>query len=98
MARKLKITEEQAQMLMAEGITLTADVAATNGNLSQAVANTKQQARNSGINLDDANIQIKASDTNESRIVDMKNLRENRIRALRAKGQSYTVRDFLGKL
>ena len=49
MARQLRITEEQARMLRAEGITLNADVAATNGNVDQAVRNTRQQAKDSGV-------------------------------------------------
>lgn len=100
MARQLRITEEQARMLRAEGITLNADVAATNGNVDQAVRNTRQQAKDSGVDLKDVTIQVPGSDTNESKsnIIPVKKLRENRLNALRQHAQKFTVKDFMASL
>lgn len=96
--RKLKITEEQAKALVAEGVTLNANVAATNGNVDQAVRNTKQQARNSGLDLKDATIQIAADETNESRVMSAKDVREARLNSLRKHAQTFTVKDFMSAL
>lgn len=100
MARQLRITEEQARMLRAEGITLNADVAATNGNVDQAVRNTRQQAKDSGVDLKDVTIQVPGSDTNESQsgIIPMKKVCEARFDAFRRHAQKYTVRDFMASL
>lgn len=67
--RKFKISEEQLNAAVAEGITLQADVEAADGNIERAVNNTKQQARQSGINLGDATIAIDGDDVNEGRLV-----------------------------
>ena len=42
MARKVIITEEQYNMALGEGITLTADVAAAGGNVQRAVRTTER--------------------------------------------------------
>lgn len=97
MAKHFKITEEQRQILMKEGIVLNADVAAANGNIDQAVRTTKDQARKDNVNLDNAKIQFNASDTNEGKTYTIKELREARIKKLMERGTKYTVKDFMSK-
>lgn len=67
MKRTFKITEEQYNRAIQEGLELSADVAATNGNVQQAVTNTIQQANKAGVDKKDVNINIKGSDLHESK-------------------------------
>lgn len=66
---RYKITEEQYNLALSEGISLKADVAAANGDVKKAVETSKQEAMKNGVNLDNATIEIDAKDTNESRLV-----------------------------
>lgn len=92
MSRKIKLTEEQINMLRENGVTLTADVSATNGNIEQAVANTKKSASDNGINPNKVNIQIPAS---ESKIITKKSIYENRLKKLKENSTIYTIKDFI---
>ena len=57
MGKKFKITEEQYNKLVAEDITLNADVAAANGDIKKAVETTKQEAQKNGIDINKTTIQ-----------------------------------------
>lgn len=63
---RVKITEEQYNIALKEGLMLKADVSGANGDIRQAVQNSKQQAVQNGVNLDNATIAIDANDVNES--------------------------------
>lgn len=80
-----KITEKQYNKAVSEGITITADLDAANGNVAKAVSDAKNQAVKSGARLSDTNIIIPAS--NES-------TRHKAKKTLRY----YTVSDFLKKI
>lgn len=98
MPKKIVITEEQYNLALKEGITLNADVAAAGGDVKRAVDNTKREAQKNGVNMHDATIQLKASDTNESKIVTVQEMRESRLRALKKNSEIYTVKDFMKKI
>ncbi|MCD8207927.1 MAG: hypothetical protein LUD72_08335 [Bacteroidales bacterium] len=87
------ITEEQYDMAIKEGIVLNADLAAANGDVNKAVTTTRQQAQQSGVNLDDASIQLPAS-TTESVLITKDQLKEARRKALYAKSKLYTAEEF----
>lgn len=99
MSRKFRISEEQYNKLMAEDVTLTADVAATNGDVKQAVDNTKREAQKNGVDLNKANIEIPASDNNLSEsnniLITKKTLVENRLKVLKENSILYTFKDFI---
>ena len=97
MAKQFKITEEQRDFLIKEGVVLNADVAAANGNVNQAIRTTKDQARKDNVNLNNAKIQLSASDTNEGRTYTVKELRESRLKKFMQCGEHYTVKDFMSK-
>lgn len=97
MRRKFKISEEQYKMALSEGVTINADVDACNGDVKQAVDNAKQDAKKTGLDLNKANIQLPAKDTNEGRIITKKELVENRLRVLRANSKLYSVKDIYYK-
>lgn len=96
MSKKFKISEEQYNKLIDEGITLNADVSATNGNITQAVNNTRQAAKESGVNLDNATIQVPGNPT-EGKVIPMKKLVENRLKVLKKHSTYYSFSDFIKK-
>lgn len=98
MAKKVVITEEQYNMLMQEDIALKADVAAANGDVNKAIQTTKQEAQKNGVNLSNATIEVPASQLGESKIISLKQLRENRIRLLRENSQYLKLNDFFKSL
>lgn len=98
MGRKIVITEEQYNMLMKEDISIKADVAAANGDVNKAVQTAKQEARKNNVNLNNASIEIPASQVGESKIFTMKQLRKQRLHMLRENSQYFTLNEFFKKL
>lgn len=94
--RKIKITEEQRQYALKEGITLNADVDAAGGDVKKAVDITKQQAQKSGIDPKKTAIQIPPS--NESKIITKKQMMENRLKRFKNNSEYYSVNEFVKKL
>ena len=97
MGRKFKITEEQYNKCLAEGITLNADVDAAGGDIKKAVDNTKQEAQKNGIDLNKATIQIPGNETNESKLITKQTLIENRLKVLKEHSTLYRFEDFIKK-
>ena len=99
MAKKIKITEEQRNKLIKEGVTLNADVSAAGGDVKKAVDTTKQQARKNGVNLNNASIEISGSslqNENKGRLITKKELMENKLRYLKENYSTlYTLKDFV---
>lgn len=98
MGRKIVISEEQYKKMLGEGVTLNADVSAAGGDIKRAVDTTKKQAQQSGVDMNDATIQFRASDTNESRIIKKSKLQESRLAELKKNSELYTVKDFVKKI
>lgn len=98
MSRKLKISEEQYRTAIKEGITLNADVDACNGDVKQAIDKTKQNAKDNGVDLSNANIQVPAQSRNEGRIITKRQLQENRLKVLKENSELYSLNDFLNKI
>ena len=93
MARRIKLTEEQVNMLREEGIpTFTAN---SDDNASVAVQKATQDLKGAGINPDTVNIQIPAK--KESKIITKKSIYENRLKALKKNSTVYSLRDFMKK-
>ena len=95
MGNTFKITEEQYNKLMAEDVTLNADVAATNGDVKKAVDNTRQEAQKNGIDLNKATIQIPGNVANENKLITKKTLIENRLKVLKEHSTLYRFEDFI---
>lgn len=95
MGHKIVITEEQYNMLMQEDIILKADVAAANGDVNKAVQTAKQEAQKNNVNLNNASIEVPASQVGEGKVFTMKELREQRLRMLRENSQYFTLNEFL---
>lgn len=94
--KRIKITEEQRQYALSEGITLTADVDAAGGDVKKAVDITKQQAQKSGVDTNKATIQIPPS--NESKVITKKQMMENRLKKFKQNSDYYQVNDFVKRL
>ena len=94
MARKIKITNEQYNNAISEGITLSADVEAAGGDVNKAVETTKQEARASGVDISKAKIEIPA---NENKLITKKQIIESRLKYLKENSTLYTIKDFLKK-
>lgn len=97
MIRKLKITEEQYNHALKEGVTLTADLDAANGDVKKAVEQTKQTAQKSGVDLKKATIQMPA-DTSEGKLITKKQLTENRLKALKECSMLYHFDEFIKQI
>ena len=99
MAKKVKITEEQRNMLIKEGLTLNADVSAAGGDVKKAIDTTKQQAKKNGVNLNNASIEISGSslqNEDKNRIITKKQLMENKLRYLKEHCSTlYNLKDFV---
>ncbi len=98
MGRKIKISKKQYEQALSEGITLTADVDACNGDVKQAVDKAKQNAKENGVDLSNANISVPAQSSNEGRIITKKELQENRLKVLKANSKLFSVKDFVNKI
>lgn len=93
MARKIRITEEQYNMALKEGVTLK--VPTNNGkNLEQNIKDTKAQGDNE---VKDGNytLEIDPKGVQENKLISKKKLQENRLKALKKNSELYSVKDFI---
>lgn len=98
MGRKIVLSQKQYDKALAEGITLNADVAAAGGDERKAIETTRQQARQSGVNMDNATIQVPGKGYNESRIIKMSEIREAKRKHLRENSDLYTTAEFMARI
>ena len=96
MKRIFKISEEQREYALSEGVVINADVNATGGDVKKAVDIAKQQAQKSGVDLKKATIQIPP--TNEGRIITKKQMRENYIKKLKGNSDFFALNEFLKRI
>lgn len=95
--KKIRITEEQRQYAIKEGLTLTADVDAAGGDVKKAVDNTKKQAQNSGVDPKKTTIQI-PPEANEGKFISKKTMIENRLKKLKRNSDFYSLKEFVNRL
>lgn len=92
--RKIKITEEQYNMLKEE-ITLSADVESSNGDVKQAIDKVRQAGRKAGLNGDGVKIEVPF---NEGKILTKKEIKEHRNNFIKENTNLYTVNEFIKRL
>lgn len=92
---KYKLTEEQYNALVQEGVILSLNPADTGGDINKAVQNTQNSARQAGVDLNKASIQIPAKPSNESRYITKEKLDENRTKFLKRNSIVCNVSDFI---
>ncbi len=96
MARKIRITEEQYNMILREGVTVNADLDSSNNDPKQAFDKAKGEAEKQGLKSGEFNIQF--SNVQEEKFVTKKQLQESRLKALKKNSRLYSVKDFIKKI
>ena len=95
MGRKIRITEEQYNMALKEGVTINADLSASNNDPKVAFDNAKTEAEKNGLKGGQYNIQF--PNVSETKIITKKELQESRLKALKENSEVYSVKDFIKK-
>lgn len=100
MARKVKITEQQYQMLQEQNddklnVNINKSDVKQSGSVESAVQGQIDKATQAGTNPEKLNINVPGDIKSESRIITKQKLIENRMKVLKAHSRLYTVKDFL---
>jgi hypothetical protein len=95
MGRKIRITEEQYNMALREGVTINADLSASNDDPKKAFDTAKTEAEKQGLKPGGYNIQFPS--VNENKFLTKKELQESRLKKLKKNSELYTVKDFINK-
>lgn len=93
--RKIKITKEQHELAIKEAVSLTVDTGSTNGNINQAIQNTKRDAQRDGINPNKVGYNIPAQ---ENVVVSKKAIKEMRIKNLLKNATVLTKKEISEKI
>lgn len=103
MARKVKITNEQYQLI--KEMELAVDTSKSNGDVTQAMKDELNNAKKYGVPEKDVTfkvtgdqVQSNGMTSNESRIISVKELKENRLKMLRENSEFYSFNDFIKKI
>ena len=92
MGRKIRITEEQYNMALKEGVTINADLGAANNDPKKAYDAAKTEADKQGLKNGEYNIQF--PNVQESKFITKKQLQENRLKELKKNSEVFTLKDF----
>lgn len=93
--RKIKITKEQHELAIKEAVSLTVNTGSTNGNINQAIQNTKRDAQRDGINPNKVEYNIPAQ---ENVVVSKKAIKEMRIKNLLKNATVLTKKEISEKI
>lgn len=93
--RKIKITKEQHELAIKEAVSLTVNTGSTNGNINQAIQNTKRDAQRAGINPNKVGYNIPAQ---ENVVVSKKAIKEMRIKNLLKNATVLTKKEISEKI
>lgn len=93
--RKIKITKEQHELAIKEAVSLTVNTGSTNGNINQAIQNTKRDAQRDGINPNKVGYNIPAQ---ENVVVSKKVIKEMRIKNLLKNATVLTKKEISEKI
>lgn len=102
MARKIKITNEQYQLL--KEMELAVDTSKTNGDVTQAMKQELGNAKKYGVPEKDITFKVTGDQVqsngmvSDSKIISVKQLKENRLKMLRENSQYFSLNDFLKKI
>lgn len=102
MGRKIKITNEQYQLL--KEMELAVDTSKTNGDINQAMKQELGNAKKYGVPEKDITFKVSGDQVqsngmvSDSKIISVKQLKENRLKMLRENSQYFSLNDFLKKI
>lgn len=92
--KKIKITKEQHELAIKEAVSLTVNTGSTNGNVNQAIQNTKRDAQRDGINPNKVGYNIPAQES----VVSKKTIKEMRIKNLLKNATVMTKKEISEKI
>lgn len=92
--KKIKITKEQHELAIKEAVSLTVNTGSTNGNVNQAIQNTKRDAQRNGINPNKVGYNIPAQES----VVSKKAIKEMRIKNLLKNATVMTKKEISEKI
>lgn len=92
--KKIKITKEQHELAIKEAVSLTVNTGSTNGNVNQAIQNTKRDAQRVGINPNKVGYNIPAQES----VVSKKAIKEMRIKNLLKNATVMTKKEISEKI
>lgn len=92
--KKIKITKEQHELAIKEAVSLTVNTGSTNGNVNQAIQNTKRDAQRKGINPNKVGYNIPAQES----VVSKKAIKEMRIKNLLKNATVMTKKEISEKI
>lgn len=92
--KKIKITKEQHELAIKEAVSLTVNTGSTNGNVNQAIQNTKREAQRNGINPNKVSYNIPAQES----VVSKKAIKEMRIKNLLKNATVMTKKEISEKI
>lgn len=92
--KKIKITKEQHELAIKEAVSLTVNTGSTNGNVNQAIQNTKRDAQRDGINPNKVGYNIPAQES----VVSKKAIKEMRIKNLLKNATVMTKKEISEKI
>lgn len=92
--KKIKITKEQHELAIKEAVSLTVNTGSTNGNVNQAIQNTKRDALRDGINPNKVGYNIPAQES----VVSKKAIKEMRIKNLLKNATVMTKKEISEKI
>lgn len=92
--KKIKITKEQHELAIKEAVSLTVNTGSTNGNVNQAIQNTKREAQRDGINPNKVGYNIPAQES----VVSKKAIKEMRIKNLLKNATVMTKKEISEKI
>lgn len=92
--KKIKITKEQHELAIKEAVSLTVNTGSTNGNVNQAIQNTKRDAQRHGINPNKVGYNIPAQES----VVSKKAIKEMRIKNLLKNATVMTKKEISEKI
>lgn len=93
--KKIKITKEQHELAIKEAVSLSVNTGLTNGNINQAIQNTKRDAQKDGINPSRVGFNIPAE---ESTIITKKTIKEMRIKNILKNATIMTKKEISEKI
>lgn len=97
MGKKVKITEEQYKMLQEE-LRLPVDVESTHGDVHKAMSDAITNAKKYGVNPNEVTFEVPGEKVSESKIISIKDIKENRLKVLRENSNYFPLNDFLKSL
>lgn len=100
MANHIILSEKQYHKFkqLLEGVRIDVDPSSTNGDMNAALRNSKQEAEKHGLKSGDVEYIVTGNDMQESKLISLSQLKENRLKVLKENSEVYSVKEFMKKI